>query len=117
RWLKYYAEAKGLDFLCSPFSIMAVDWLEEVGIQQYKVGSGEVNNLLMLEKITNTGKPIILSSGMSSIEELDQTVEFLKKKNADFSILQCTTSYPTAPETYGLNVISQLKKRYQVKVG
>lgn len=106
-----------VEFLCSPFSNLAVDWLEEVGVTQYKIGSGEVNNWLILEKIVRTGKPIILSSGMSSWEELDQTVSFLKERNAQFSILQCTTSYPTNPEQYGLNVIKELKDRYQVKVG
>lgn len=106
-----------VEFLCSPFSNLAVDWLEEVGVTQYKIGSGEVNNWLILEKIVRTGKPIILSSGMSSWEELDQTVSFLKERNAQFSILQCTTSYPTKPEQYGLNVIKELKDRYQVKVG
>lgn len=106
-----------VEFLCSPFSNLAVDWLEEVGVTQYKIGSGEVNNWLILEKIVRTGKPIILSSGMSSWEELDQTVSFLKERNANFSILQCTTSYPTNPEQYGLNVIKELKDRYQVKVG
>lgn len=71
----------------------------------------------MLEKIARTGKAIILSSGMSSFDELDRTVEFLKSKNADFSILQCTTAYPTRPENYGLNVIGELKERYNVPVG
>src|SRR5690606_11172211 len=104
-------------FLCSPFSLLAVDWLEEIGVKQYKIGSGEVSNFLLLEKIANTGKPMILSSGMSSWLELDATVEFLRKKQANFSILQCTTSYPTSPESYGLNVIPELKQRYQVKVG
>lgn len=106
-----------VEFLCSPFSNLAVDWLEEVGVSQYKIGSGEVNNWLILEKIVRTGKPIILSSGMSSWEELDQTVSFLKERNAKFSILQCTTSYPTKPEQYGLNVIRELKERYDVRVG
>src|SRR5690606_28183556 len=58
-----------------------------------------------------------LSSGMSSFEELDRTVEFLQKKNVDYSILQCTTAYPTRPENYGLNVIRELKERYKVPVG
>lgn len=117
RDLKSYTESKGMDFICSPFSLQAVDWLEEMGIQQYKIGSGEVNNLLMLEKIAATGKPIILSSGMSSLNELDNTVAFLRERGASFSILQCTTSYPTSPEAYGLNVIGQLRERYQVKTG
>lgn len=106
-----------LEFLCSPFSNLAVDWLEELGVERYKIGSGEVNNLLILEKIAKTGKPVILSSGMSSLNELDKTTSFLKQRNIDYSILQCTTSYPTLPELYGLNVIQQLKDRYGVKVG
>ncbi|MCF6132674.1 N-acetylneuraminate synthase family protein [Flavobacterium wongokense] len=115
--IKAHCDEAGLDFICSPFSNRAVDWLEEVGVHTYKVGSGEVNNLLLLEKITQTGKPIIISSGMSSFSELDETVSFLKSKNAQFSILQCTTSYPTQPEQYGLNVIGELKERYNVPIG
>jgi N-acetylneuraminate synthase len=106
-----------LDFICSPFSNLAVDWLEEIGVAQYKLGSGEVNNFLILEKIAQTGKPVILSSGMSSYAELDKTVAFLKERKVRFSILQCTTAYPTQPEQYGLNVIQELKNKYDVAVG
>lgn len=115
--IKQHCDEAGLDFICSPFSNLAVDWLEEVGVHTYKIGSGEVNNLLLLEKVTQTGKPIIISSGMSSFAELDATVEFLKSKKAKFSILQCTTAYPTQPEQYGLNVIHELKERYTVPIG
>ncbi|MGH1387692.1 N-acetylneuraminate synthase family protein [Kordia sp.] len=115
--LKAHCDEVDLDFLSSPFSNAAVDLLEEVGVSCYKVGSGEVNNFLLLEKIAKTGKPIIISSGMSSFAELDETVAFLKEKNCEFSILQCTTSYPTAPKQFGLNVIQELKERYQVKIG
>ncbi|AXG71352.1 N,N'-diacetyllegionaminic acid synthase [Kordia sp. SMS9] len=115
--LKAHCDEVGLDFLSSPFSNAAVDLLEEVGVSCYKVGSGEVNNFLLLEKIANTGKPIIISSGMSSFAELDETVAFLNEKNCEFSILQCTTSYPTAPTQFGLNVIQELKDRYNVKIG
>ncbi|MCW5519171.1 N-acetylneuraminate synthase family protein [Aureitalea sp. L0-47] len=107
----------GLEFISSPFSNMAVDVLEEAGVERYKIGSGEVNNFLLLEKIATTGKPVILSSGMSSFDEIDASVAFLKSKGIEYSILQCTTSYPTKPENYGLNVINELKKRYGVKVG
>ena len=96
--IKNHCDKVGLEFMSSPFSNAAVDLLENVGIKRYKIGSGEVNNLLLLEKIIKTKKPIIISSGMSSLEELDQTVAFLKLKKATFSILQCTTSYPTKPE-------------------
>lgn len=115
--IKKHCDEVGLDFICSPFSNLAVDWLEEVGVHTYKIGSGEVNNLLLLEKITATGKPVIISSGMSSYSELDETVTFLKSKNIRFSILQCTTAYPTKPGQYGLNVINELKERYHVPTG
>lgn len=115
--VKQHCDTLGLDFICSPFSNLAVDWLEEIGVEQYKIGSGEVTNFLLLEKIARTGKPIILSSGMSSYEELDKTVEFLRDKKVEYSVLQCTTSYPTKPEQYGLNVIQELQKRYKVRVG
>jgi N-acetylneuraminate synthase len=115
--IKQHCDTLGLDFICSPFSNLAVDWLEEIGVKQYKIGSGEVTNFLILEKIAQTGKPVILSSGMSSYAELDQTVAFLKERKVAFSILQCTTAYPTVPEHYGLNVIQELKDRYKVPVG
>jgi N,N'-diacetyllegionaminate synthase len=115
--IKTHCDEVGLDFICSPFSNLAVDWLEEIGVKYYKIGSGEVNNLLLLEKISKTKKPVIISSGMSSFSELDKTVSFLKERKVDFSILQCTTSYPTQPEQFGFNVIKELKERYQVNVG
>jgi N,N'-diacetyllegionaminate synthase len=115
--LKRHCEDKGVEFLASPFSNAAVDLLEEVGVKRYKIGSGEVNNFLLLEKIARTGKPVILSSGMSSFIELGHTVAFLKKRKIGISILQCTTAYPTQPENYGLNVIGELKRRYEVPVG
>lgn len=115
--IKKHCDEVGLDFVCSPFSNLAVDWLEEIGVEQYKIGSGEVNNFLLLEKIAQTGKPVILSSGMSSYAELDQTVAFLKERKVSFSILQCTTAYPTQPKQFGLNLIQELKNRYGVPVG
>jgi len=115
--IKKHCEEVGLEFICSPFSNLSVDWLEDLGISKYKIGSGEVNNFLMLEKIAKTGKEIILSSGMSSLKELDDTVSFLKPFNNKLSILQCTTKYPTGPEDVGLNMIDELKKRYSIPVG
>jgi N-acetylneuraminate synthase len=115
--LKDHCEDKNLEFISSPFSNAAVDLLEELGVKRYKIGSGEVSNWLMLEKIAKTGKPIILSSGMSSWDEMDATVEFLSAFGNPLSILQCTTAYPTRPDQWGLNVISQLKERYKLPVG
>jgi len=115
--IKQHCDDVGLEFMSSPFSNAAVDLLEKVGIARYKVGSGEVNNFVLLEKIAQTGKPVIISSGMSSYEELDATVQFLKDRNVAFSILQCTTSYPTIPEQFGLNVMKELEEKYKIPVG
>ncbi len=119
QWIEIGERCKklGLLFISSPFSNKAVDVLEKAGVEQYKIGSGEVTNFLLLKKVIATAKPIIISSGMSSLAELDATVSFLKKNKASFSILQCTTSYPTQPKDYGLNVIGVLKERYKVTIG
>ena len=110
--IKKHCDDVGLEFMSSPFSQAAVDLLEEVGVKRYKVGSGEVSNFLMLEKIAKTGKPIILSSGMSSYSELDEAVEFIQTFGNELTIMQCTTSYPTPAEKVGLNVIPELTERY-----
>jgi N-acetylneuraminate synthase len=115
--LKNHAFDKGLKFISSPFSLTAVDLLESIGVDSYKVGSGEVTNLLILEKIAKTGKPIILSSGMSSWQELEQSVEFLKQFENPLSVLQCTTAYPTNPDQWGLNVIKLLQDKFQLPTG
>lgn len=115
--IKQHCDEVGLEFMSSPFSNAAVDLLEEVGVVQYKVGSGEVNNFVLLERIAQTKKSVIISSGMSSFEELDKTVTFLNNRNVDFSILQCTTAYPTQPKEYGFNLIQELKNRYKIPVG
>jgi len=110
--IKQHCDEAGVEFMASPFSQAAIDLLEEVGVKRYKIGSGEVSNYLMLEKICQTGKPIILSSGMSSYDELDAAVRFIEERGNEISILQCTTSYPTPHERLGLNVLVELKERY-----
>jgi len=115
--VKAHCDEAGIEFMSSPFSNTAVDLLEEVGVKRYKIGSGEVTNLLMLEKIAKTGKPVILSSGMSSFTELDKSVVFLKERKIETSILQCTTAYPTKPEEWGLEVMDELRERYGRSTG
>ncbi|MBK8653209.1 MAG: N-acetylneuraminate synthase family protein [Haliscomenobacter sp.] len=115
--LKQHCEDKGLEFISSPFSNAAVDLLERLGVKRYKIGSGEVTNYLMLEKIARTGKPILLSSGMSSLKELDEAVAFLRPFGNHLTVLQCTTAYPTQPEQWGLNVIPLMRERYKLPVG
>ena len=116
--VKTHCDEAGVEFLSSCFSQAAVDMMERVGMKRYKIGSGEVTNFLMLEKICRTGKPIILSSGMSSLEELDAAVAFIREFGNDLTVLQCTTAYPTPADRVGLNVMAVLRERYpDVKVG
>jgi len=115
--LKEHCDSAGVEFMSSPFSCSAVELLERLGVARYKIGSGETRNFLMLERIAETGKPIILSSGMSSYTDLDRAANFLRDQGADYSILQCTTKYPTEPEDIGLNIISDLRDRYGCKAG
>ncbi len=115
--LKHHCEEKEMEFIASPFSVKAVEWLEQLAVKRYKVGSGEVRNFLMLEKIARTGKPIIISSGMSDWQELDACIDFLKPYGNHLSLLQCTTAYPTLPGQWGLSLIGQMKQRYSLPVG
>lgn len=116
--IKAHCDEVGVEFMSSCFSQAAVDLMESVGMSRYKVGSGEVSNFLLLEKIARTGKPIILSSGMSNFQELDEAINFLLPFGNELSLLQCTTAYPTPPEQVGLNVMAELRERYpNCKVG
>ena len=115
--LKKHCEDLGIEFISSPFSCAAVDLLEKIGVNKYKIGSGETTNYLMLQKIAQTGKDIFLSSGMSSFSEIDKTLNFLKPFKNKLSLFQCTTEYPTSPDTWGLNVISEMKSKYQLPIG
>ena len=117
RGLAQHCNEKGVEFMSSPFSCTAVDLLESLNIKRYKIGSGELQNYLMLEKIARTGKPIILSSGMSNWQELDETIHFIKPFGNDLSLLQCTTAYPTVAGQWGLDQIVEMKKRYGLTTG
>jgi N-acetylneuraminate synthase len=115
--LKGHCDEKGVEFLSSPFSIEAVELLENVGVARYKVPSGEVTNLPLLDVIGRTGKPILLSSGMSSWPELDKAVGTILRHHNALTILQCTSEYPCPCERVGLNVMLEMKDRYKLPVG
>lgn len=115
--LKKYAQEKGILFLSTPFSREAADLLEEIGISGYKVGSGEMTNLPLLEHIAKKAKPMIISTGMSTFKEIQETVNFVKRFNNDFIILHCTSSYPTKYEDINLKVIEKLKRKLKIPVG
>lgn len=115
--LKKHAEERGLIFLSSPFSIEAVHLLTSVDVAAWKVGSGEVSNIPMLECIAATGLPILLSTGMSPLSEIDAAVECIQSKRLPLAVLQCTSIYPTPPEKIGLNMIQFFRERYDCAVG
>jgi N-acetylneuraminate synthase len=115
--LKAKCDEQKIEFLSSPFSIEAVELLENVGVKRYKIPSGEVTNLPFLKVIAETGKPILLSSGMSSWDELDEAVNIIRKHQDKLTILQCTSKYPCPYEEVGLNVMLEMKERYNLPVG
>lgn len=117
RDLRMAAEGERLEFLSSPFSLEAVDLLEEIGVSRYKIPSGEVTNLPMLDAIARTGRPVLLSSGMSSWDELDRAVEAIRRHTNELTVLQCTSEYPCPPEHVGLNVLAEMRSRYGTPVG
>jgi N-acetylneuraminate synthase len=115
--IKDACEKHGVAFLSSPFSEEAVDLLERLGMARYKIPSGEVTNLPLIDKIARLGKPIILSSGMSDWSELDRAVAVIRKHHSRLTILQCTSEYPCSYERVGLNVMLEMKQRYGLPVG
>jgi N,N'-diacetyllegionaminate synthase len=115
--LKQHAKECGLLFLSSPFSLEAVELLLRVGVAAWKVASGELSNASMLERMITSRLPIILSSGMSSWDELDAIVNKVREANLDLTVLQCSSIYPTPPEKLGINLLADFRTRYGCKVG
>jgi N-acetylneuraminate synthase len=115
--LAEHAAERKLVFLSSPFSHDAVALLTRVGVPMWKVPSGEVGNVPLLDAMIATGRPILLSSGMSPIAELDNAVERVQRARVPLAVLQCTTAYPCPPERIGLNMIPFFRERYQCFVG
>lgn len=110
------ARQKGLLFSSSPFASEAVDLLEDVGIDVYKIASGEVTNLPLLERIAQTKRTVVLSSGMSNWAELDRAVEVLRPCG-DLVVMQCTSAYPCPVDRAGINVIDEMAARYGLPTG
>lgn len=117
RGLKEHAESKKLVFLSSPFSEKAAELLESIGVPAWKVASGEINNRLLLDRLAGTGKPLLLSTGMSPFSEIDRTVNRLKSQACQVAVMQCSSSYPTPPEKLGLNLLTEYRERYACPVG
>lgn len=108
----------GIDFLSTPFDMDSIELLERVGMNLYKIPSGEITNLPYLRKIGSLKKPVILSSGMSTMEEVREAVKILKENGAtDVSVLHCNTQYPTPMTDVNLKVINSMKKELGICVG
>ncbi len=116
--LKDYAEDKGLIFLSTPFSLDDADYLYDLGIPAFKVGSTDCNNIPYLKHIAKKGLPIILSTGMSSLEEVKESVLAIQNEGNDqIVVLHCTTNYPTAMEEVNLKVMDTLARELGTLVG
>ena len=115
--LKQHADERGLYFLSSPFSMEAVELLSGVGVAAWKIASGEVSNGPMFARIVATGLPILLSTGMSPLAEIDAAVARVQEAGLPLTVLQCTSMYPTPPEKIGLNMLALFRDRYACRVG
>ena len=117
RGLAEHARERGLLFLSSPFSVRAVEMLERIEMPLWKIASGETSNNLLLDRILDTGRPVLLSTGMSPVEEIDGAVARVRARKVDVGVFQCTTAYPCPAEKVGLNMLPFYRERYGCWVG
>ena len=112
-----YSEKLGIDFFASAWDIDSADFLEKLGIPAYKIASADVTNLPLIERIAKKKKPIILSTGMSTLEEIDEAVKTVNKYTDKLIILHCISTYPFDEQYANLNVMNTLKERYEFPIG
>ncbi len=110
--LKEYVESKGMMFISTPFSREAAYRLERMGVEAYKIGSGECNNYPLIKLVASFGKPIILSTGMNSIESIRKSVEIMEEAKIPYSLLHCTNVYPTPYELVRLGALTELEEAF-----
>jgi sialic acid synthase SpsE len=110
--LKTYTEGLGLIYLSTPFSRAAADFLNEIGVPAFKIGSGEADNLPLIRHIARFGKPVIMSTGMQSIDTLRASVAILDAAGIDYALLECTNLYPSPPQIVSLRGVSDLRAAF-----
>ena len=115
--LKKECEKHNIDYLCTPFSKIGADQLEEIGVEVYKVGSGELTNLPLIEHIAKKKIPMIVSTGMSTLEEISETVELIKQIGTPLVLTHCTSVYPCPYRLSNLKVIPKLNKLFNIPIG
>ena len=113
--LKKYCELKNITFLSTPFDLESADFLNNIGMTIFKIPSGEITNLPYLRKISSFGKKVILSTGMSTLDEIQEALNVLK--NCDVSLLHCTTEYPCPYDNVNMNAMLTIKKHFNLPVG
>lgn len=113
-----YARSRGIEVFSTPFDLDSVDLLEVLGVRLYKIASFDLVNLPLLRRVASTGKPIILSTGMSTLGEIEEALDAIRSEgNRDVVLLHCVSAYPAAPEQMNLSVITTLKNTFKVPVG
>lgn len=117
RELARYCHKSDIRFLCSPWDSDSVDFLETLDVPFYKVGSPDMTNFVLLERIIETGKPILVSTGMADEQEIQRTVSFLKERDAEFGLLHCRSTYPAPFHNLNLRFMQELMETYDVPVG
>ena len=115
--LQEHAHSAGIRFLSTPFSREAADFLAGMGVDVFKIGSGEMTNLPLLEHVAGLNKPMLVSTGMSAWEELERSCGLLKELGASFALFHCVSSYPTQYRDLNLRVIPKMKAAFNVPVG
>lgn len=110
--LMEYCKKIEIQYLCTPFSLKAAYELDEIGVEAFKIGSGEMTDIPTLVKIAELGKPMIVSTGMCDFEEIQRTYDALVKTGISFAFTNCLSEYPPKYEDVNLNVIGEMKKRF-----
>jgi sialic acid synthase SpsE len=115
--IKKHTEDQGLDFLCTAFDPEAADFLDELGIEIYKLASHSATNIQLLEYLAETGKKSIMSTGMADMQEIETAVKIFEKQKTPLLLLHCGSAYPTPLEECNLNMINVLKEKFDLPTG
>jgi N-acetylneuraminate synthase len=116
--LKKIAEEAGMDLFSSPFDETAVDFLQGMGVPAYKVASFELVDLPLIRKMASTGKPLIMSTGMATVEEIEEALGAAREAGArEIALLKCTSEYPSSAEEMNLRAIPEMVRKFGVPVG
>ncbi len=112
--LSNYCKDKGILYMCTPWDQKSVDILESFDVKAYKVASADLTNMPLIDKLCNTGKPLILSTGMSTVEEIKFTTDFINQRGVSFALLHCNSTYPAPVQDVHLNWINSLKEIHPI---